>query len=192
MLDPGEDIVLPYLKMNNKKSAVVIGLALMNERKYSGNLAPEDSTLLLLLKNKKGKYARFTKQVSREKQNKLNNYIAFNVQHMKRKLRVQVKNGKVSAKLNLELKVNVEEYPKGDIPKQIERLNKILSKELTKDAKRVITKLQQVDCDTFGIGRRLMAFSPKTWKMQDKKDYFKNIKFDTNVNVEIISHGIVK
>lgn len=192
MLDPGEDIVLPYLKMNDKKSAVVIGLALMNERKYSGNLAPEDSTLLLLLKNKKGKYARFTKRVNNKEKYELNNYISFNVQHMKRNLKVQVKNGEVSARLHLNVKVNVEEYPKGDIPKQIEQLSKVLSKELTKDAKRVVTKLQQVNCDTFGIGRRLMAFHPKTWEMQDKKDYFKNIKFDTDVKVEIISHGIVK
>lgn len=191
LLDPGEDIVLPYLKMNNKKSAVVIGLALMNERKYSGNLSSQDSTLLLLMKNKKGKYARFIKQVNNDEEFKLNNYITLNVQHLKRKLNVQAKNGEVSVKLNLHLKVNIEEYPKGDVPEQIERLNKVLSKELTKDANRLITKLQQVNCDALGIGRRLMAFNPKAWEMQDKKEYFKNIEFTTTVKVDIISHGIV-
>lgn len=189
MLDPGEDIVLPYLKVNNKKSAVVVGLALMNERKYSGNLPPQDSTLLLLMKNQKGKYARFTKKV--HNQDELSNYISFNVQHMKRKLQVQVKNEKVFVKLNLNLKVNIEEYPKGDVPKEIHRLSKVLSKELTQDAQRVITKLQEVNCDTLGIGRRLMAFAPKTWEKQDKKEYFKDIEFRTNVKVEVVSHGIV-
>jgi Ger(x)C family germination protein len=191
MIDPGEDFVLPYLKMNKKKSAVVVGLALMDEKKYSGNLSPQDSCLLLLLNNKKGKYARFTKRVNKEKQQKIKNYISFNVNNMKRKLKVHVKNGEVSVQLNLHLKINVEEYPKGDVPKDIDRLNKLLSKELTEDAKQVITKLQQANCDAFGIGRRLIAFHPKTWEMLDKKDYFKNIKIKTNVKVEIIKQGIV-
>lgn len=191
MLDPGEDIVLPYLKMNKKKSAVVVGLALMNEKKYSGNLPSQESSLLLLMKNKKGQDARFTKRVNKEEQQDLKNYISFNVSNMKRKLKVHVKNGEVSVQLNLHLKINAEEYPKGDVPKDIKRLNKVLSKELTKDAKQVITKLQQANCDAFGIGRRLIAFHPKTWEMLDKKEYFKNIKFKTNVKVEVIKQGIV-
>lgn len=191
MLDPGEDIVLPYLKMNNQKSAVVVGLALMNEKKYAGNLPPQDSSLLLLLNDKKGKYARFTKQVNHDKQHVLNQYLSFNVQNSKRKLMVYVKDGEVSVQLNLDLKVNVDEYPKGDVPKEIEKLNRILSKELTEDSKKVLKKLQQANCDVFGIGRRLIAFHPETWKMQDQKDYFQKIKFNTVVKVEVIKHGIV-
>jgi Ger(x)C family germination protein len=190
MIDPGEDTVLPYIKMNKKKSAVVVGLALMNEKKYSGNLPPQESSLLLLLKNKKGKNARFTKQVNNE-QHELNDYISFNVQDLKRKLKVQVKDRAVSVSIYLDLKISVEEYPKGDVPEDINRLNKLLSKELTEDAKQVITKLQQANCDAFGIGRRLIAFHPKTWEVLDKKDYFKDIKFNTVVDAEIIKHGIV-
>jgi Ger(x)C family germination protein len=192
MLDPGEDIVLPYLKMNKKKSAVIVGLALMNEKKYSGNLPPQESSLLLLLNNKKGKNARFTKQVNNEDEKEQNNFISFNVQNMKRKLKAVVKESEVSVSLKLDLKISVEEYPKGDVPKEIDRLNKLLSKELTEDAKKVITKLQQANCDAFGIGRRLIAFHPKTWEVIDKKDYFKNIKFNTVVEAEIIKHGIVR
>jgi Ger(x)C family germination protein len=192
MIDPGEDTVLPFLKMNKKKSAVVVGLALMNDKKYSGNLSPQESTLLLLLENKKGKNARFTKKVNKDDQHVVNEYISFNVQDMKRKLKVQVKDREVFVSINLDLKISVEEYPKGDVPKDIERLNKLLSKELTEDAKQVITKIQQANCDAFGIGRRLIAFHPKTWEVQDKKDYFKNIKFNTIVKAEIIKHGIVR
>ncbi|WP_066048546.1 Ger(x)C family spore germination protein [Robertmurraya korlensis] len=191
LLDPGEDVVLPYLKSNSKKSAIVVGLALMDERKYSGNLSPQDSTLLLLLKDKIGKYARFTTKVNDEEEFDINNYISFSVQQLKRKLKVQVNDGVVSVYLNLNVKINIEEYPKGDVPEQINRLNEVLSKELTTDADRVINTLQQANCDAFGIGRRLMAFHPKTWEMQDKKDYFKNVKFTTKVKVDVISHGIV-
>ncbi|WHY03135.1 Ger(x)C family spore germination protein [Neobacillus sp. DY30] len=191
MIDPGEDIVLPFLTMDKKKSAVVVGLALMNEKKYAGNLPPQESTLLLLLNNKKGKNARFTKKVNNENQ-ELNDYISFNIQDMKRKLKVQVKDREIAVSIKLNLKISVEEYPKGDVPEDIDRLNKLLSKELTEDAKKVIKKMQQANCDAFGIGRRLIAFHPKTWEAQDQKEYFKNITFNTVVEAEIIKHGIVR
>jgi Ger(x)C family germination protein len=191
MLDPGEDIVLPYIKMNNKNSAVVVGLALMNEKKYVGSIQAQDSTLLLLLKDKKGKYARFTKQVNKGERLKLNNYISFNVQKMNRTLKVQAKDREVTVQLHLDLKVNVEEYPKGDVPMEVERLNKVLSEDFTQEANKVIEKLQQVNCDAFGIGRRLISFYPKTWEALDHKEYFNQIKFKTTVNAEIIKHGIV-
>lgn len=190
-IDPGEDTVIPFLKMNKKKSAVVVGLALMDDKKYSGNLPPQDSTLLLLLKNKKGKNARFTKKVNNDEQQILNEYISFNVQDVNRKLKVQVKDRDIYVSIKLHLKISVEEYPKGNVPADIERLNKLLSKELTKDSKKVITKMQQANCDAFGIGRRLIAFHPKTWEAQDKKEYFKNIKFNSVIEAEIIKHGIV-
>ncbi|MGJ7912646.1 Ger(x)C family spore germination protein [Neobacillus sp. LXY-1] len=191
MLDPGEDIVLPYIKINKRKSAVVVGLALMDEKKLAGSLSPKDSGLLLLMDNKKGKYARFSKRVNTAEQRDLMNYLSFNVQNMKRKLKVHVKNDKVSVQLFLHLKVNVEEYPKGDVPNDLERLNKALTKELTQDGKRIITKLQQANCDVFGIGRRLIAFHPNTWEKLDEKNYFKDITFHTHVKVEIIKQGIV-
>ncbi|MGX6445100.1 Ger(x)C family spore germination protein [Neobacillus sp. K501] len=191
MLDPGEDIVLPYLTLNDHKSAVVIGLALMNEKKYAGSLTPQESTLLLLMNEKKGKYARFTKKVNHDNENILNRYISFNVQNSERTLIVQVKDGEVYVQLNLDLNINVDEFPKGDVPKEIEKLNKVLSKELTEDSNKVLKKLQQANCDALGIGRRLIAFHPETWKMQEKRDYFQKIKFNTAVKVKVIKHGIV-
>jgi Ger(x)C family germination protein len=191
LLDPGEDILLPHLKSDSKKSAIVVGLALMNDRKYVGKLSPQDSTLLLLMKDRKGKFARFTKKVNDNEQYKFNNYISFNVEEMERKLNVKVDNGLVLVSLNLHMMINVEEYPKGDIPKQIERINKTLSEELTNDANDIIKTLQEKNCDVFGIGRRLIAFHPNIWKNLNKEDYFSNIQFNTNVDVTIITHGIV-
>lgn len=53
------------------------------------------------------------------------------------------------------------------------------------------TMADKDNCDAFGIGRRLIAFHPETWKMQDQKDYFQKIKFNMAVKVEVIKHGIV-
>lgn len=194
LLDPGEDIVLPLLKMGRNGTTIdVAGVALFDERKLSGTLSQEESTLFLLLNNKKSKYARFTKYVNGNKELNMNNFISLNVDHIKRKLNVSVNDrGEVFVNLNLHLKVIVEEYPIGNVPNKVDQLNNKLSNTFTNNAEEVIKKLQEANCDAFGIGRRLIAFHHDTWKEKDKTNYFKDVKFKSKVDVEIIQHGIVK
>ncbi|MDP1420174.1 Ger(x)C family spore germination protein [Peribacillus simplex] len=194
ILDPGEDIVLPLLKIGRNGTTIdVAGVALFDERKLSGTLSQEESTLFLLLNNKQSKYARFTKYVNGNKELKMNNFISLNVDHIKRKLNVSVNDrGEVFVNLNLHLKVIVEEYPIGNVPKKVDQLNNKLSNTFTNNAEEVIKKLQKANCDAFGIGRRLIAFHHDTWKEKDKTNYFKDVKFKSKVDVEIIQHGIVK
>ncbi|MFC8562571.1 Ger(x)C family spore germination protein [Peribacillus frigoritolerans] len=194
LLDPGEDIVLPLLKIGRNGTTIdVAGVALFDERKLSGTLSQEESTLFLLLNNKKSKYARFTKYVNGNKELNMNNFISLNVDHIKRKINVSVNDrGEVFVNLNLHLKVKVEEYPIGNVPNKVDQLNNKLSNTFTNNAEEVIKKLQEANCDAFGIGRRLIAFHHDTWKEQDKTNYFKDVKFKSKVDVEIIQHGIVK
>lgn len=194
ILDPGEDIVLPLLKIGRNGTTIdVAGVALFNDRKLSGTLSQEESTLFLLLNNKQSKYARFTKYVNGNKELNMNNFISLNVDHIKRKLNVSVNDrGEVLVNLNLHLKVIVEEYPIGNVPNKVDQLNNKLSNTFTNNAEEVIKKLQEANCDAFGIGRRLIAFHHDTWKEKNKTNYFKDVKFKSKVDVEIIQHGIVK
>ncbi|MGK0699400.1 Ger(x)C family spore germination protein [Priestia flexa] len=193
ILDPGEDVVLPLLKIGHNGTTIdVEGLALFDDRKLTGTLSQEESTLFLLLNNKRGKYARFTKNTNDNKA-KMTNFISLNVDNMKRKLNVSVNNnGDVSVNLNLHLEMAVEEFPLGDVPKKLNQLNKELSKNLTNEAEAVIYKLQEANCDAFGIGRQLIAFHHGSWLKKDKASYFKNVKFKSKVEVEIVRYGIVK
>ncbi|MGG2089058.1 Ger(x)C family spore germination protein [Priestia aryabhattai] len=193
ILDPGEDIVLPLLKIGHNGTAIdVEGLALFNDRKLAGTLSREESTLFLLLNNKRGKYARFTKNINDNK-SKMTNFISLNVDNMRRKLDVSVNNdGDVSVNLNLHLDLAVEEFPIGNVPKKLNQLNEELSKSFTSEAGEVIHKLQVANCDAFGIGRRLIAFHYGSWLKKDKASYFKNVKFKSKVEVEIVRYGIVK
>lgn len=194
ILDPGEDIVLPLLKIGRNGTTIdVAGVALFDDRKLSGTLSQEESTLFLLLNNKQSKYARFTQNVNGNKELKMNNFISLNVDDIKRKLHVSVNDrGEVFVNLNLHLKVIVEEYPIGNVPNKVDQLNNKLSNTFTNNAEEVIKKLQEANCDAFGIGRRLIAFHHDTWKEEDKTNYFKDVKFKSKVDVEIIQHGIVK
>ncbi|CRH88081.1 Ger(x)C family spore germination protein [Peribacillus frigoritolerans] len=194
ILDPGEDIVLPLLKIGRNGTTIdVAGVALFDERKLSGTLSQEESTLFLLLNNKQSKYTRFTTYVNGNKELNMNNFISLNVDHIKRKLNVSVNDrGEVFVNLNLHLKLIVEEYPIGNVPNKVDQLNNKLSNTFTNNAEEVIKKLQEANCDAFGIGRRLIAFHHDTWKEKDKTNYFKDVKFKSKVDVEIIQHGIVK
>lgn len=194
ILDPGEDIVLPLLKIGRNGTTIdVAGVALFDDRKLSGTLSQEESTLFLLLNNKQSKYARFTTYVNGKKELNMNNFISLNVDHIKRKLNVSVNDrGEVLVNLNLHLKVIVEEYPIGNVPNKVDQLNNKLSNTFTNNAEEVIKKLQEANCDAFGIGRRLIAFHHDTWKEKNKTNYFKDVKFKSKVDVEIIQHGIVK
>lgn len=86
--------------------------------------------------------------------------------------------------------MHVAEYLKGHADKEMDKLNKALSKSFSKEAVQVIKKLQKANCDAFGIGRHLIAFHPETWKEKDQKTYFKNVKFRTTIDVEVIQIGI--
>ncbi|MBU3569954.1 Ger(x)C family spore germination protein [Priestia aryabhattai] len=193
MLDPGDDIALPLLKIGHNGTTIdVEGIALFNDRKLTGTLSQGESTLFLLLNNKRGKYARFTKNINNNK-SKMTNFISLNVDNMKRKLNVSVdKDGNVFVNLNLYLELAVEEFPTGNVPKKLNQLNKKLSKSFTDEAEKVVKKLQEANCDAFGIGRRLIAFHHGSWLKKDKASYFKNVQFKSKVEVEIVRYGIVK
>ncbi|WP_078431604.1 Ger(x)C family spore germination protein [Metabacillus halosaccharovorans] len=194
ILDPGEDFVLPLLSFSETEGTIdITGLALFNERKVTGDLSSEDTTLFLLLADKMGKEARFTLKVDDDEEYDMNNYITVNVEKSDRKLKVKVnQSGDITVDLNLGLRLIVEEYPKGNVPKDRNELNKKLSNVLSENANKIIKQLQEANCDGFGIGRQLFAFHNDVWKRKEQDKYFQEIKFITNVNAEIVQHGIVK
>ncbi|WP_312473288.1 Ger(x)C family spore germination protein [Neobacillus sp.] len=195
MLDPGQDFLIPYIKLDKSKSrASVKGLAMFHGNKYSGkHLTVDQSIMYLLMENEKGKMARFTKKVNSSTRPFMNNYITVDVKKMKRKLEVEVKkSGEINAHIHLNLKMDVIEYPHNRLAseEEIQKLNEMLSKELTNEAKTVIKKIQEANCDGLGIGRRIIAFYPDKWKKLNWEEDYPKIQIIPSVHVEIISHGI--
>ncbi|MDY7221215.1 Ger(x)C family spore germination protein [Halalkalibacterium halodurans] len=194
MMDPGEDIVLPFLKLSDGgKNVEIQGLALFDDDRFSGiHLTEQESILFNLLDGEKGKYAKFTRRVNANEKMNMDNYITFNVKKIKRALKVNVTPAEdVEVHLDVHLKVHVYEYPKGHAQAELDTLNEKLSKSFSDDAKQVVQKLQEANCDAFGVGRHLIAFYPDIWKAKDEKTYFQeDVTFHTNVTVEIIHVGI--
>jgi len=194
LLDPGQDFALPYLQKSGNK-VLVGGLAMFHNDRMTGTLSANDSILYLLLDGKKGKKTDLTLKVNQHaKEAMMADYITINVKKLKRKIKVSTgKDRQIQVNLSLQLPVTAIEYAK-DLLKEkpvIEKLNRILSMELTRQANKVIGNMQKAGHDGFGIGRRVMAFYPDTWKQLDWEKTYPQVMFNTRVDVKIVGHGIM-
>lgn len=196
LFDPGEDITLPYVGKTDDKMIDVYGVALFNGRKYTGyNLLDDEPTVMLMMKNQMKKYAKFTLEVNPKEKDQRNRFISVQVIRNKVKNELKItKNNDITAKFNLNIKVEALEYPKDNLAdkKEINRLNKEISKQLTKKAENLVKTLQLANCDAFGIGRDLIAFHPKVWKSLDWQKAYPKITIKPNIKVEIIGTGIIE
>ncbi|MFV8829009.1 Ger(x)C family spore germination protein [Alkalihalobacterium sp. APHAB7] len=195
MYDPGEDFHLPLITISEEGQTNIMGMALFNDRKYSGiDITRDDATVLLLLKNQAGKTIKFSLIIHPEEEDSRKQMVSFIVNDYTSKRKINIINEKeISVDLDLKLKINVVEYPKEELDeKAIEELNQKLSEKLTEKANLVTQILQEANCDALGIGRELIAFHPEVWKQLDWKVDFPQINFSTKADVEIIGTGILK
>ncbi|GGD02833.1 germination protein KC [Thalassobacillus devorans] len=195
LFEPGIDIALPLLSVDKDANKINYkGLALFHDKQYHGtSLNAEQATLLLLMDNKKGKVARITRKVSEKGEPRMARYLSAEVTKHNRDLKIIPSGGTVSVDINLDLYVNVVEYPLDKLtdPKKITELEKKLSETLTKEAEEVISLLQEAHSDVLGIGRRTEAFHYDTWKQMDWEEEFKTITITPKVNVVIQEHGTI-
>ncbi|MBH0228624.1 Ger(x)C family spore germination protein [Halobacillus yeomjeoni] len=193
LFEPGVDFALPIIKEDRENNVLKFdGLALFHGNHYTEkDIAPEDSQLLMLLLDKKGKVARMTIKLADEEDGKGN--ISINVMKEKRDIQLKEKNGELSAVINLSLKVRIIEYPKNHLSekKTIEKLNEKLSEVITKDAEKIIEQLQEANSDVFSLGRRTHAYHPDFYKKVDWAEYFPTMKITPKVKVDIQQYGVV-
>ncbi|SMG21451.1 Ger(x)C family spore germination protein [Paenibacillus aquistagni] len=193
MLDPGEDFAVPYLTQHDT-NPVIEGIAMFNDDKMMGVLNSEDSLMYLLMKNKLAKTASLTLEVDKNEAQKPYNYIALDFQRVKRKLNVSVDGYKqIKVLLDLKVKVTAIEYPKDHLylNRTLEKLDQKLSQDLTHKAEAVVRQMQDCNHDGLGIGRRIIAYYPNTWKKLNWEEDYRNIEIIPKVTVEIVNHGIV-
>ncbi|MDH4423471.1 MULTISPECIES: Ger(x)C family spore germination protein [Bacillus] len=196
MLDPGKDFTLPSIKLKGKE-VVINGIALFNNDKLTGLLPAQQSVLFVLLTGNMGDSAHITQKLTGSDSSNTSDYLTFEISHQKLKRELKIttdKKGTVFAHLKLKLQVIALEAPRDNLYKIGERkkLNKTLSKRLTKEAKKITNKLQTANCDAFGIGRHLIAYHPDLWKKKNwNKDYAK-VKFKPEVEVNILYSGVLK
>lgn len=196
MFDPGDDMILPYISRKEDGTlADVEGIALFNERKFTGQvLTGDEAEIFLLMDGSAGKEAGFTKEIANHDNTSPRNFVSFNVKKAKPKLEVKIENNEVKANINLKLKIALTEYARNQLYKsqEIKNLNEKLSDLLTKDAEAAIKTLQQANSDSLGIGRRIIALHNAYWQQVDWIKEYPNISITPKVEVKIVGHGIIE
>ncbi|PYZ94195.1 hypothetical protein CR194_01260 [Salipaludibacillus keqinensis] len=194
LFDLGKDAVIPYVTIK-EDAPKLVGVALFNNLKMTGTLSLKESSALLLMQNQLNKKASLTEQVHSDEDIQMENFISFNIEEVKRDMEVIVNKhtGTVDVPLNLQIEVNVLEYPLDDLDTQekLNALNDKLSARLTEQFGNVINKLQESNCDALGIGRRVHAFEYSFWKEHDWQEIYPKVNFQISVEVEIVRHGIL-
>lgn len=193
MLDPGDDFALPYIT-NNGANPSIYGIALFSGDRMVSTLKSEDSLLYLLMANKLSQTASLTLKVDQEGNRNPDKYLTMDIQQLKRKMKVNVQgNRNIKVTLDLNVKITAIEYPKDHLNKRetVGRLNKKLSEELTRRSQAITQKMLQAKHDGFGIGRRLMAYYPTTWKSLNWTADYPKVEYVPKVTVEIVNHGIM-
>lgn len=146
LFDSGEDFLLPYLGLVDNEVKVK-GLAMFNERAFTGeSLLEDESKMFILMDDQLGESMKFTKKVTNNEEIGHLNFISFDVINSSRKLKLQISNNSIQgADIKVKLKINISEFPQDKLSKKdtIKKLNKKLSQELTKDAQRTIKKCRR-------------------------------------------------
>lgn len=192
--DPGRDAAIPILRKESD-AAVVDGLALVNDRKFSGySLTPEQSTLYLLMNGVKGDICVITRDVKENAKEDPSNYLALNISNLKRKKKVWFDSeGQVQIQLDLSMKGRIIEYAEEGLAdkQKIEQLSQRFSEILTDEGNDICKLLQRANSDALGIARDIMAFYPDQWTKMDWKSAYPKANFQVTMKVDIVSHGII-
>ncbi|WP_419955328.1 Ger(x)C family spore germination protein [Neobacillus niacini] len=191
ILDPGKDMLLPYLERTAADKVDVAGVALFNGDKYTGkSISKDKSGLLLSLMNQLSKNNRMALIIGSEKNGRS---ISFSTRDISRNLEVQVtQDEKITCKIDLKMNIEVISYPqdfKNEI--NIKKINQDLSEEFTKKAKEITDTLLKANCDAFGIGRQISSYHPELWNKINWDQEYKNVQIEPVVKVNIIKTGNV-
>ncbi|MFJ8064957.1 Ger(x)C family spore germination protein [Psychrobacillus sp. NPDC096426] len=184
LLDEGIDLTLPYMKMSNEgKMPELDGTALFSGKNFSGKtLNREESIVLQLMKNKKGKYTYLTFKYD-------DIPVTIRVNSVQRKMKW---NG-TKIDISYQMKVGIMEYYKDHLleEKELKSLDKFLEEKLTKRMEEVLKVLHDANSDALGIGRYARAFHPDIFEEKKWKEKYPTLTITPKVKIKIMETGIL-
>lgn len=200
LLDPGQNLILPYAEFQKDKP-VITGTAMLHFSTMTGTLSRLESVISMFYSSEKKQIASITLPVlANEKRRKVepkDNLITIRVNQANEKFKYQIDKQnpqRIKVDMYAKLKVSVREFTDGKLSrkKKVPEIENTLSKELTKQSREVIHKLQLANCDLYGIGRHIAAFHPKVWNKLDWEQTYPHITIVPHVEMKISNTGIVE
>ncbi|ELK47582.1 Ger(x)C family spore germination protein [Bacillus sp. SB49] len=195
ILEPGVDFSVPTMAVDeNRQLLIITGMGLFHGKHYTGKKIDSSLTVLyMLLEGKMGNVARLTEKISDGEDDDLLNYVTVHVLKNDRKMKIDVVDGEVKVKINLNLSVKIVEYPSDHlyVKGKIGMVEKELEKVLTEKSKDIISTIQEANSDVLGIGRRVRAYHNKDWKKLNWEEEYPKITIEPHINVKVVQHGII-
>lgn len=193
LFDPGIDLTLPYFQLDEESGNPKIeGNALFSKRKYTGTyLDHKESLLLLVMKNKTGKFARHAfiwEEGGKDYQ------VTIDITKVKKRWKISENDEKVRMTADYDLEVVINElamtHPLGR--EKSEELEKFINGKFEEEFKGVFDKLQDAKSDALGIGRNIRAYHPEIWKKGDWHETYEDLEVEFKVKTEIFTTGILR
>ncbi|MFB7142580.1 Ger(x)C family spore germination protein [Gottfriedia sp. NPDC056225] len=184
------NLAIPVMKQK-EQGTELDGALLFSHGKNTGVELNKDQLRMwmLLSGNEKGRqwYSGKLEKLS-EKQNAYRSY-SFSVKKGTKTIRV-IPQSKKPPKVNIDVDLEINAIDLGNDYHQmnatyVNKIEKILGKQLEKKALETIQIMQKANCDLVGIGARIKAFHPEIWRnLNWEKDYPKmNIKPHFKVHI---------
>lgn len=187
MLETGFDPILPVLSASKDSKKIVANrTVLLVKNKQPLQLTPTETKIYNLLANNIQKLDLIVKR------DKLLYTVAIDTAKTKYKLITNSKNKPV-LKMDVSMKGIIEESNKQMNPNQLLTYSKYASEEAKKEVTAFLTKLQENEADPIGFGLRYKATRlhvSDTFK--EWEQLYPELTFDVNVDVSIMSTGIIE
>jgi hypothetical protein len=199
MLDKGRDFHLPLISSLSPtgNNALITGSALFNGKKMAGQLNNKESIIANLLSDLVSNNEKIimTTSLPDNGQSESHGYITYQIDEYKTKMHIVPREGIYETEVNLQLFLNVLEYPPDKLSEHntVAKLNQDIEEDLQTVTDNTVKKLQESRTDLLGIRREIMAFHNDKFEEEEAvwKESFAEMAINVNVEVEIIHHGII-
>jgi Ger(x)C family germination protein len=180
--DNSTDVIIPFIKKDNQNILRLAGSALFNSDKFTGTtLTTSQTTLLLTLRDDNKNRTKVNIEAA-----ELSQPLTITIENSKIKTDVVKENGKVTCHIKADLQARVVSYYDEETQENINSLNKLSSRELTKQAKELTNILIEANSDALGIAKELSTKYPESWNPDTWKKEYQQVEFKPVVNVEIL------
>ena len=194
----GEDIFMPIIK-KEEELIELSGIALFKDSKMVSKIPPEDTFYVKLIGDR---FKSGTFETILQKEDIPNNLmkntpneipLAFDAINSKRELKLVNRN---TPEFDLKLKIKsriTEIYPDVNLgdPKTVAKLQKAISKNLSREISRVIAYSQSVDSDIFAFGEKYRSSVRDSNLTKEKwHELYKNMKVNVEVDFVILRSGV--
>jgi Ger(x)C family germination protein len=199
LTDPGESTILPNIAYQNGHP-VVIGTAMLHLNTVTGHLNRLQSAVLMLSSEPKANGANITLPIVHKKMEsrleKSKSFLSFRIRGKRVKFKYHINPlfpSQIQVDVYSKVVASLREYTPGELnsDEKLAKVEKIVTDELNKRSKVVYQKMQQANCDFFGIGRHLIAYYPEIWRKINWNKTYPTIKIVPHIKVELNNTGVI-